>query len=189
MSSYRDNDRPREKKSWREIDKQRDSSQRRDRDRPAGGLQQNTTAYEKYKKDLEKLWSNGGKMITSADAPASMPEPLRAVVKKPSEEQQKEREVREALRKAAGPAEVKKAVEEYLALKTALPNDLELLSKAMSSPVEAHQVAALRGLAEREDLAQSASARLLKTRVQTVLLTASDEETRTLAATVKGKLG
>lgn len=191
MSGYRDSEKPREKKSWRDIDKARDGGHRRERDERERNnpIQQNSSAYERYKANLEKMWANGGKMITAAEAPASMPEPMRAVLKKPSEEQQKEKELRDAMRKAVGPMEVKKAVEAYLQFRPAIPDDLELLSKAITSPTEAHQAAALRGLDKRTDLATNASARLLKTRLDTVLLVAQEDETKALAKSVRAKLG
>jgi hypothetical protein len=190
MGDYRDGDRPRDKKSWKDIDRARDGGQRKSpEDRDRNPLAQNTSAYDRYKKNLEKLWQSGGKMITAAEAPASMPEPLRAVLKRPTEDQQRERDARESLRKAAGPVEVRKAVEGYLAARSSLPDDLELLSKAMTSPSEAHQLAALRGLDQRPDLGTNASARLLKSRLETVVLTASEDETRDLARSVRQKLG
>lgn len=202
--SQRDSDRPREKKTWRERDKARESGQPRqspeDRDRERG-LQANTSAYDKYKKNLEKLWSSGnmvalleerGQVPTSVAEAAGVTaevEPQRAVIKRTVEDRAKEKEVREAIRKAVGPMEVKAAVTAFLAFQEVLPDELEFLSKVLASPVEQHQTLALRGLDQRLDLATSPSARLLKGRLQTVALTASDDETKKLAQSVRSKLG
>ena len=202
--SQRDSDRPKEKKSWREIDRGRDSAQRRqspeDREKERV-LQNNGSAYEKYKKNLEKLWNSGnmleqleqrGQVSSQQAAAAGLPqeqEAQRPVIKAKAEDRAKEKDARDGLRKAVGPVEMKAAVDAYLAIKEPLPDDLELLSKVLASPVERHQQAALRGLDAHPELATSASARLLKTRLQTVQLTASEDETKTLAQSVRAKLG
>ncbi|MBI5496804.1 MAG: hypothetical protein HY904_17455 [Deltaproteobacteria bacterium] len=205
MTRERDSDRPREKRSWREIDRARESGQQRqspeDRDKERG-IQQNGTAYDKYKKNLERLWNTGNMLelleqrgeVTTARATAAgvaheEAEPQRPVIKRTPEERAKERDARESLRKAVGPAEVKAAVEGYLAVAKVLPDDMELLSKALASPAERHQAAALRLLDQRANLGADAAARLLKGRLQTVMLTASEPETKTLAESVRAKLG
>jgi len=200
--SIRDSDKPREKKSWREIDKGRDNSQarrdREDRERNQNAITGDKTAYDKYKKNLEKMWNTGQafqvleekRQEVSGGAPPP-DEPAgekRAVIRPPSEDVKKEREARTALLKAITPMEVKTAAAALLAIRPTLPDELELLSKVLSSPSEAHQVAALRLLDARSDLATNPSARLFKGRLQTVLLTASDDETKTLAQSVKSKL-
>ena len=206
MSSQRDSDRPRERKSWREIDKARDTSVRREDRERAAGFQGNSTAYDKYKKNLEKLWGTagggGGKLMElveqrvgappSGGAPADAPElgePQRAVIRRGNEDQAKEREARDALKKAATPLEIKTAVAAYLTLRPQLPDDLELLGRALGSPVEEHQLQALRGLEARTELGAAASSRLIKSRLGTILLTASQEDTRALANSLKARLG
>lgn len=203
----RDSDRPREKKTWRELDKARDSGagrrEREDRERAAALTGGSNTAYDKYKKNLERLWSQGGGKLMELvgdkkDAPpgaqealseTETAEPQRAVIKQKTEDRQKEREVREGLKKAVTPMEVKAAVNAFLAVKTTLPEDLETLSKVLSSPTEDHQQRALKGLLERTDLNTTQGARLLKGRLQTILLTAGEEDTRALANEVKSRVG
>lgn len=204
MSQQRDNDRPREKKSWREIDKARESGVRKtapeDREKERA-LQANSSAYDKYKKNLERLW-NTGNMVALLEERGEVPtavaqaagvtqdvEPARAVIRKSPEVLAKEKDVREGVRKAVGPTAVKEAVNAFLALQDWLPDDVEFLSKVLASPVELHQTKALRVLNKRVDLGQSQNARLLKGRLQTVALTAGDDETKELATSVRGKLG
>jgi hypothetical protein len=194
MTGYRDGEKPREKKSWREIDKARESGSRRetrdDRERhpPLNG---NNSAYEKYKKDLERLWGNGrlGEITGAPQGKEESQEPQRAVIKKPQDDRLKERDAEENLRKAVGQLEVRRAVEALLEARSTLPNDFELLSKALASPSESHQQVALRALDERPELVGASKASLLKSRLQTVMLTASEDETRRLAQSVRARLG
>lgn len=204
----RDQDQSREKKTWREVDRGRDSGQGRrekeDRERAAVATGGNSNAYDKYKKNLERLWNQGGgklmelvgekngahpaAAVEAAEEPEST-EPQRAVIRQKPEDRAKEREVRETLRKAVTPMEVRTAMVAYLAVRTLLPDDVETLSKILSSPTEDHQQRALKALLERQDLASPQTAKLLKGRLQTILLTASESETRTLATEVKTRVG
>jgi hypothetical protein len=117
-----DDDRPRQKKSWREIDKMRDrggSSRRDQRDRDSF---ERSTGYTKYKTNLERLFSGG----------APLPEHLRGKAGEGDEEREEERKKLFAIE---DPKAFYAAASEYLK-KNEMPADPRLLDRLLGHPDE-----------------------------------------------------
>jgi hypothetical protein len=117
----RDDDRPREKRSWRDIDKMRDgkksgarTSSDRDRERF-----ERTPGYTQYKSALERMFRGG-----------ELPEPLRDRID-PTGENKKRDEALKKLRDAESPAQFDAAVDAFLAEFKAFPDDPYLLDQAL----------------------------------------------------------
>lgn len=92
----------------------------------------------------------------------------------------------DAIRKAGSPRESEQSVNELLARGHALPEDGEVLSKALGHSDEAVIGDALRGLLRIAD--EVKSPRLLRTRLDNVALLARSAEVRGLCEELKGRL-
>ena len=115
-----DDDKPRPKKSWREIDKMRDGGGSRRRDAHERERFESSTGYTKYKNNLDRLFSGG----------APLPEHLRGA-------QDEAEMVRDEERKKLYAIEDGKAFHaaaaEYLK-KNPLPDDPRLLDRLLGHP-------------------------------------------------------
>ena len=118
-----DDDRPRQKKSWREIDKMRDrsggSSRRDSRERERF---ESSTGYTKYKTNLERLFSGG----------APLPEHLRGGQDAGDQERDEERKKLFAIEDT----KVFYAAASEFLKKNELPDDPRLLDRLLMHPDE-----------------------------------------------------
>jgi hypothetical protein len=94
----------------------------------------------------------------------------------------------DAVRKAKSPREVEAAVDALRGAGHALPEDGEILSKALGHSDEAIIAEALEGLLKVED-DDLPNPRLLRTRIENVALLASSSEVRDLCGELKTRLG
>lgn len=123
-----DNDRERPKKSWREIDSQRDrsaqtTSSERDRERDRRGKRGGKPSTKSYKAALDKLFESGGIAKLLDDAAAKEGVKAEAAGMLVDTKARLAARVRDAL----GPDEVTKAVDAYLAKYGRPPEEFEFL--------------------------------------------------------------
>ena len=117
-----DDDRPRPKKSWREIDKMRDGTGGGSRRRDAHERErfESSTGYTKYKNNLERLFSGG----------APLPEHLRGAQDEAEVARDEERKKLYAIEDGKA---FHAAASEYLK-KNPLPDDPRLLDRLLGHP-------------------------------------------------------
>jgi hypothetical protein len=116
-----DDERPREKKSWREIDKMRDgkrSGARTSADRDRERFEK-TTKYSQYKSQLERMFRGG-----------DLPQPMRDRLDPTGEGRKRDEAIRK-MREAESPAQFDEAVNAFLAEFRELPDDPYLLDRAL----------------------------------------------------------
>jgi hypothetical protein len=177
---------PREKKSWREIDAQRDRS--RDR-RPEGGGggpgggRRAERASKQYRAALDALFEKKGGLDKVAQALGKAPAPAPAAA---------DDEGRLALHKkvveAIGRAEVTRALDRYLA-RHPLPDDWEILEQALEHEQPSRVEEALtraEALVERE---KPRRARTLIGKLRFLEEAGGDPELAKRAAALRAKLG
>jgi hypothetical protein len=154
-----DDDRP--KKSWREIDAQRDrksqTSPRRDPDDRARERAQNSAAYGKYKAQLDKLFTPGG---------ANLPESLKSKLGPASDEGKKKQELTQTLRDKGDAA----SLEAFLEAGLALPEDARLLLRLLDVQKEALLEPVLRALLALVEGGQKPSRMLLIQKIDALIL-------------------
>ena len=172
----RDND-DRPKRSWSEIDKMRDGSRSRSGrggGRGRGGVSRNGElrgqAAERYKAQLNSIFSGGGvpeEIKRNAPGLAGL-------------EKTEDHERLDAVRKANSPKEIQKAVDAMLAGQD-MPQDPEILIKVLAHP---RARGAEQALIKLKDLiaaqGKPENARLFKTKLQTLKLTADDDDVNLL---------
>jgi len=153
------------KKSWREIDRARESGSRgvsRDPDAARRARASETSAYAAYKSQLDELFTPGG---------AELPESLREKLGPPSESSQSRRRRLAAL--AAEPSATTLA-----AVREAgdpLPEDPRLLMRLMDVRDPEPLVAVLERLAERLDAGAKVNRMLLRQRLDATAAAIEDE--------------
>jgi hypothetical protein len=121
-----DDDRERPKKSWRDIDAQRDRSShttRAERDRERGGKKSNKPSTKTYKAALDKLFESGGIAKLLEETAARENSAAAGAGTLVDTKARLTARVRDAL----GPDEVTKAVDAYLAKYGRPPDEFEFL--------------------------------------------------------------
>lgn len=166
----RDND-ERPRRSWREIDQMRDSKRSGGGGRSRGGGLSRSgelrgQAAERYKGQLDRIFSGGGlpdEIIRNAPG-------LSELSKSESGERL------DVLRAATTSKEIEKAVDDILQ-HDSLPRDADLLAKVLGHPRAKGAVPALELLLDIvQNDGQPENARLLKSKLQTLKLTADDDD-------------
>jgi hypothetical protein len=171
-----DDDRPRPKKSWREIDKMRDrsgggSSRRDQRDRDSF---ERSTGYTKYKTNLERLFSGG----------APLPEHLRGAAGEGDEQREEERKKLFAIEETKA---FYAAASEFLK-KNEMPHDPRLLDRLLGHPDEATVEQALARLEELHQAGTLKAPPALKNRLASVEIESGDPKVRRRAAELRKAL-
>jgi hypothetical protein len=170
-----DDDRPRPKKSWREIDKMRDHSggpSRRDqRDRDSF---ERSTGYTKYKTNLERLFSGG----------APLPEHLRGKGAEGEEEGDEERKRLFAIEDTKA---FHAAASEYLK-KNPIPDDPRLLDRLLGHPDEDVVEKSLGRLEELHKAGTLKAPPALPNRLASVEIDSGDPKIRRRAAELRKAL-
>ncbi len=170
-------DRP--KKSWRELDKQRDKSggggRRRDPEAWNRERISKTAAYSKYKSNLDALFKPGG---------AELPESMRATLGPATEESKEKRELTEALKKDPS----KKTLEAYLEKELPLPDDARLLMSLLDVRDEALLKPVLEKLLDIVEDGKKPNRMLLIQRLEALKNWADAPETIELAQMIRSAL-
>ena len=164
-----DDDR-KQRRSWREIDRNRDVKS--NRGAPAVGSEKTLKgqAAKRYRSQLDKIFAGG-----------ALPDSLRQQAPNMASMEKSERHLRaEAVLKASEPKEVQAAVAEMLA-HDPMPSDPELLVKVLADSSGKHAISAIESLLEVLESGRPNNARLLKTRLQTLKLTTGDDDIDRLA--------
>lgn len=171
-------DRP--KKSWRELDRQRDKSgsgggRRKDPDAWNRERIAKTAAYSKYKSNLDNLFKPGG---------AELPESMRAQLGPASESSKERRELTDAL--AKDPSEA--TLTAYLAKDYPLPDDARLLMRLLDVRNEALVRKVLEALLEIVETGKKPNRMLLIQRLEALKNWADEAETVELANMIRSAL-
>ncbi len=170
-----DDDNPRPKKSWREIDKMRDrsggSSRRDSRERERF---ESSTGYTKYKTNLERLFSGG----------APLPEHLRGAQDAGEAERDEERKKLFAIEDTKA---FYAAASEFLK-KNQLPDDPRLLDRLLGHPDESIVEKALGRLEELQRAGTLKAPPALKNRLSSVEIDSGDPAIRKRAAELRKTL-
>jgi len=169
-----DDDRPRQKKSWREIDKMRDRAGPARRDQRDRESFERSTGYTKYKTNLERLFSGG----------APLPEHLRAKGGEGDDERDEERKKLFAIE---DPKAFYAAATEYLK-KNEMPADPRLLDRLLGHPDEATVEKALTRLEELHRAGTLKPPPALKNRLSSVEIESGDPALRRRAAELRKAL-
>jgi hypothetical protein len=169
-----DDDRPRPKKSWREIDKMRDrggSSRGAQRDRESF---ERSTGYTKYKTNLERLFSGG----------APLPDHLKG---KSGEGDEVREEERKKLFAIEDPKAFYAAATEYLK-QNEVPADPRLLDRLLGHPDEDTMEKALARLEELHKAGTLKAPPALRNRLASVEIESGDPKIRRRAAELRKAL-
>jgi hypothetical protein len=173
-----DDERP--KKSWREIDAQRDrksqTSPRRDPDDRSKERAQKSAAYGKYKAQLDKMFTPGGG--------ANLPESLKSKLGPSTDEGKKKQELTQALRDKGDAA----ALEAFLAADLALPEDPRLLIRLLDLQKETLLEPVLRALLELIEGGQKPSRMLLIQKLDALVLRLGSGSAVDLARQIRAAL-
>ena len=170
-----DDDRPRQKRSWREIDKMRDRGGSSRRDQRERDSFERSTGYTKYKTNLERLFSGG----------APLPEHLKA---KPGEgDEERGDEERKKLYAIEDPKVFYAAATEYLKVNE-LPNDPRLLDRLLGHPDEDTVEKSLGRLEELHKAGTLKAPPALRNRLASVEIESGDPKIRRRAAELRKAL-
>ena len=160
-------------KSWREIDRQRDSSRHTEDDRQ-GASRHDERSDSKYKQELEKLFSSG------TDVPEQFQEVMEGLQPEEGTEEAERKKEIDKLRDADGFRQFAKAVNVYFETGYRLPDDENLLIRMLDHPdndivrlVLAHII----DLAGRRELQRTAP---IKSRLSTIRTMTHDTRIREL---------
>jgi hypothetical protein len=169
-----DDDRPRQKKSWREIDKMRDRGGPVRRDQRERDSFERSTGYTKYKTNLERLFSGG----------APLPDHLKAKGGEGDEERDEERKKLFAIE---DPKAFYASATEYLK-KNEMPPDPRLLDRLLGHPDEDTVEKALARLEELHKAGTLKAPPALRDRLASVELETGDPKIRRRAAELRKAL-
>jgi hypothetical protein len=169
-----DDDRPRQKKSWREIDKMRDRGGPSRRDQRERQSFERSTGYTKYKTNLERLFSGG----------APLPEHLRGKGAEGNEERDEERKKLFAIE---DPKAFYAAATEYLKTNE-MPPDPRLLDRLLGHPDENTVERALGLLEELHKAGTLRAPPALRDRLASVEIETGDPKIRRRAAELRKAL-
>ena len=196
----RDRDRDRPKKSWREIDSQRDRS---GGPRPEGGHKpsphKSETASKQYRAQLDALFAKGevgkfaeklagGPPSLRAQEPPKAAEPTVAPEPPPAPKEDPRALLRKKLIEAIGRDDISRAFDRYVKAH-GMPGDFELLEQGLEHNKNEKQgevLAALEQLLQREKPKRS---RTLSGKLRFIEETSSDDELRVIAARVRARMG
>ncbi len=170
-----DDDRPRQKKSWREIDKMRDhsggSSRRDSRERENF---ERSTGYTKYKTNLERLFSGG----------APLPEHLRGKAGEGEEDREEERKKLFAIEDT----KVFHAAASEFLKRNPIPDDPRLLDRLLGHPDEEVVEKSLARLEELHKAGTLKAPPALRNRLSSVEIDSGDPKIRRRAAELRKAL-
>jgi hypothetical protein len=170
-----DDDNPRPKKSWREIDKMRDhsggSTRRDSRERERF---ESSTGYTKYKTNLDRLFSGG----------APLPEHLRSAQDAGEAERDEERKKLYAIEDTKA---FYAAATEFLK-SNELPDDARLLDRLLGHPDDSIMERALGRLEELQRAGTLKAPPALKNRLSSVEIDSGDPKIRKRAAELRKAL-
>ena len=169
-----DDDRPRPKKSWREIDKMRDRGGPSRRDQRERESFERSTGYTKYKTNLERLFSGG----------APLPEHLRGKADEGDEERDEERKKLFAIE---DPKAFYAAATEYLK-KNEMPADPRILDRLLGHPDEETVDKALARLEELHKAGTLKAPPALRNRLSSVEIESGNPQLRRRAAELRKAL-
>ena len=207
--SERDRDRDRAKKSWREIDKQRDGSRTSEpprRDDPRTRAQEDR-ASKAYRAQLDALFERGEvgkfaeKLVSGrSDSPIGQPMPAQkkpetaapaqeAPKPAPAEKQDDPRALlRKKILTAIGREEISRAVDKYVKAH-GMPRDFEVLEQALEHNKEERLVEALTVLESMLERDKPKRSRTLIGKLRFIEETSGDAELVAFAGRIRGKLG
>ena len=170
-------ERERPKKSWREIDKSRESSQHR-KDEPRRETKQAVGAQKQYRATLDRLFDQGeaGKLLGKG----------RTTEKVEATPDSKLARIR-VLRDAIGRDDISKAVDRLLEMGE-LPAEEEVLTQAIDHRDESKARMALEALLKWLDRNRPRRQATLKARLAGLRDNADEEETKALAKQVLARL-
>lgn len=170
-------DRP--KKSWRELDRQREKGggggRRKDPEAWNRERIEKSASYSKYKSNLDALFKPGG---------AELPEAMRKTLGPASEESKEKRELTDALKK--DPSE--KTLKAYLAKDLPLPDDARLLMSLLDIRDESLVRPVLSTLLEIVESGKKPNRMLLIQRLEALRNWAEEAETVELAQLIRSAL-
>lgn len=173
----------RRKKSWREIDRQKDRSRHTDDGERKSRSGRNKRSSSKYKKELDKLFKSGG------NVPDRFKEMMKGLEPEEGTPEAEYREAVDKLRKADGFREFATAVMEFRKEGRPMPDDEDLLIRMLDHPDERVVRDALEHVA---DLARRQSfdrVTPLKNRLSTIKTMSDDPRTRKAIAAVEDVIG
>ncbi|HEY7956921.1 MAG: hypothetical protein ACHQ17_11525 [Polyangia bacterium] len=196
-----DRDRERPKKSWREIDAQRDGT-RRSSPRPEDSRSTASAdrASKQYRAELDALFAKGevGKLaeklaqpvrqppgLVDAPRPKGAPEPQAAEPEKPVDDPRAV--LRKKILTALGRDEISRAVDRYVKAH-GLPRDFEVLEQALEHVKEDRVTEALQTLESMLAREKPKRSRTLAGKLRLLEETAGDAELRAFAARVRAML-
>jgi hypothetical protein len=169
-----DDDRPRPKRSWREIDKMRDRGGPSRRDSRERESFERSTGYTKYKTNLERLFSGG----------APLPDHLKGNAGEGDEQRDEERKKLFAIE---DPKAFYAAATEYLK-NNELPADPRLLDRLLGHPDEDTVEKALSRLEELHRTGTLKAPPALRDRLASVEIESGDPKIRRRAAELRKAL-
>jgi hypothetical protein len=170
----------RPKKSWRELDRARESGGSRSRRDPDARQRERTeasSAYKQYKTQLDKLFTPG--------LQAQVPESLRAKLGPATDEGRDRADKTRALHEVSDEA----ALAAYLGAGYALPEDGRLLVKLLDVQKAELLLPVLHALMAVVSGGQKPSRMLLIQKLDAIALRAPGTELATLAADIRAELG
>jgi hypothetical protein len=195
-------DRDRPKKSWREIDAQRDRSggQSPKRGENPRSAAQNERSSKQYRAALDALFEKGevGKLAEKLAAPIRQPPALQDMPKPKAAPQPVEKpapvaeDPRSILRKkivtAIGREEISRAVDKYVKAH-GMPEDFEVLEQALEHQKPERIAEALNVLDVLLGKEKPKRSRTLAGKLRFLEETSDDDELRATAARIRAKLG
>jgi hypothetical protein len=197
--SERDRDRP--KKSWREIDSQRDRS---GGPRPEGGHKQSPhkseMASKQYRAQLDALFAKGevGKFaekltggppsLRTPEAPKPAEPPPQAAEPPPPPKEDPRVVLRKKLLEAIGRDDISRAFDRYVKAH-GMPSDFELLEQGLEHNKGEKQAEVLNALEQLLSREKPKRSRTLSGKLRFIEETSSDDELRVAAARIRAHLG
>jgi hypothetical protein len=193
--SERDRDRP--KKSWRDIDSQRDRS---GGPRPEPGAKQSAqksdAASKQYRAQLDALFAKGevGKFAEKLAGgppslrPAEPAKPAPAPEPPPPPKEDPRAVLRKKLQEAIGRDDISRAFDKYVKAH-GVPADFELLEQGLEHNKSEKQLEVLDALDKLLERDKPKRSRTLVGKLRFIEETSGDDELRTAAARVRGRIG
>ena len=206
--SDRDRDRDRPKKSWRDVDAQRDRSggtQPRRTDQPPRARHEEERSSKQYRAALDAMFEKGEvgklaeKLINQNRAPSALrempqpkpaaPPPEAAAEAKAAEAKEDPRQIlRKKVLSAVGRDEISRVFDRYVKA-YGLPKDFELLEQGLEHNKDERLSEVMDAVAELLTREKPKRSRTLAGKLRFIEETSSDSELRTKAAAVRAKLG
>lgn len=165
-------DEGRRRKSWREIDQQRDHSAQRREERPAGGAARGARSQQSYRAALDRLFDSGriGKLVEAQGVAAAPPD---------ADGLERQAALRQLVA-AEGRDAVTVATDAYL-VHWGWPDDVELLARVIEHRDPARQIEAIERLLTQIDQQRPRRARAVVGQLRLIRDTAEDERLVALA--------